>query len=116
MYWSSIIVRRKPLYFWVRQHHANNQYEYRWVCNTVCVLVVMHRGKSNCATLKERERLPSTQILRKLSYRTFFFLKTAKNLKKKQENLTKTGIERSIRSVNKRQYFPCDISWPSRLL
>lgn len=81
----------------------------------------MHRGKSNCATLKERERLPSTQTLRKLSYRTFFFFedcqKTRKeNLKKKQENLTKTGIERSIRSVNKRQYFPCDISWPSRLL
>lgn len=80
----------------------------------------MHRGKSNCATLKERERLPSTQILRKLSYRTFF-LKTAKKperkiKKKKQENLTKTGIERSIRSVSKRQYFPCDISWPSRLL
>lgn len=80
----------------------------------------MHRGKSNCATLKEHERLPSTQILRKLSYRTFFFLKTAKKperkILKKQENLTKTGIERSIRSVNKRQYFPCDISWPSRLL
>lgn len=39
--------------------------------------------RANCATLKERERLPSTQILRKLSYRTFFFLKTAKKPERK---------------------------------
>lgn len=46
--------------------------------------------RANCATLKERERLPSTQILRKLSYRTFFFEDCQKTRKENLKNKTGT--------------------------